>query len=266
MCYSNTVKYLPFLCVVMLPFLGLASDNLKIGTPGGCDQVIDRVGYALGYVEKYEQAAWVQYHFTRAENQKKEHKRGEEFFPDPEIVTGSATLEDYKHPYYDRGHMAPAADMQFSEVAMRESFYLSNMSPQHREMNAGIWADIEKFVRYTVNVEKEVYVITGPIFGEKPRTIGPSHVAIPEAYYKIIYDVTPPQKMIAFIVPNRRSNQPIHTFVTTVDEVEKRTGLDFFTALPKEETDLLEAKVDVNAWKKLKGWDRENLRLPWEQS
>jgi endonuclease G len=251
-----------FACISFLLF---ASDNLDIGTPGGCDQVIDRPGYALGYVEAYEQAAWVQYHFTKAENQNKRYKRGEEFYPDPEITTGSATLEDYKHPIYDRGHMAPAADMQHSAEAMHDSFYLSNMSPQHREMNAGIWADIEKFVRYTANVEKDIYVITGPIFGKNPKTIGPNQVAIPDSYYKIIYDATPPEKMLAFIVPNHRSNQPIHTFVTTVDEVEKRTKLDFFSALPKEQTDRLEASSTPKSWKRLTNWYRENLKLPWER-
>ena len=259
------MKKMLFALLGLVAMDAFSSDNLKVGTPGGCDQVVDRPGYALGYVEAYEQAAWVQYHFTKAENQNKRHKRGEEFFPDPEIVTGSATLEDYKHPLYDRGHMAPAADMQYSAEAMHDSFYLSNMSPQHRDMNAGIWADIEKYVRYTVNVEKELYVITGPIFGENPKTIGPNHVAIPEAYYKIIYDVTPPEKMLAFIVPNRRSNQPIHTFVTTVDAVEKRTNLDFFSALPKAQTDLLEATVTPEAWKRLTNWYRENLKLPWER-
>lgn len=132
-------------------------------------------------------------------------------------------------------------------------------------MNAGIWSDIEKFVRYTVNIERDIYVITGPIFGKSPRTIGPNRVAIPDAYYKIIYDTTPPEKMVAFIVPNNRSNQPIHTFVTTVDEVEAQTGLDFFSALPKEKTDLLEAKTTPKDWKRLTNWYRENLKLPWEK-
>lgn len=259
------MKKLMLTLLICLSSLLFAHDNLTVGTPGGCDQVVDRIGYALGYAERYEQAVWVQYHFTKAENQNKRHKRGDEFFPDPDIVTGSATLEDYKHPVYDRGHMAPAADMQFSPVAMKECFYLSNMSPQHRAMNAGIWADIEKFVRYTVNVEKDVYVITGPIFGKSPKTIGLSQVAIPDAYYKIIYDTTPPEKMVAFIVPNNRSNQPIDTFVVTVDEVERQTGLDFFDALPKEKTDLLEGKVSPKAWKRLANWYRENLILPWEK-
>ena len=64
---------------------------------------------------------------------------------------------------------------------------------------------------------------------------------------------------------NNRSNQPIHTFVTTVDEVEAQTGLDFFSALPKEKTDLLEAKTTPKDWKRLTNWYRENLNLPWEK-
>lgn len=254
------------LLVLLFPWTLTASEHLAVGTPGECDQTLTRTGYALGYSVARKQPLWVQYHFTKSRNKSRKYSRdGVEFLPDPDLVAGASALEDYKHPIYDRGHLAPAADMQYSKQAMKECFYLSNMSPQHREMNAGIWADIEKFVRYTVNVEKEIYVISGPLFGEQPKTIGPNQVAIPEAYYKVIYDVTPPEKMIAFSVPNYRCNQPLKTFVTTVDAIEERTGLDFFSALPVEHTAALEASIDPAAWKRLNSWYRENLFLPWER-
>lgn len=255
-----------FILLSGLTGLVFGNNNLAIGTPEGCDQVIYRPGYALGYNYTTRQATWVQYHFTRAENKNRTASRANDFFPDPEVPSEySASLEDYKHPIYDRGHLAPAGDMLYSQEAMEHTFYLSNISPQHRAMNAGIWNDIEKFVRYSVNVERELYVITGPLFNDKPRTIGPNKLPVPEAYYKIIYDVTPPQKMIAFLVPNTRSNQPIHTFVTTVDAIETRTGLDFFSALPDADEARLEATITPEAWKRLTNWFRENLKLPWEQ-
>lgn len=234
----------------------LAFDNLDVGTPGGCDQVVDRRGYALGYVERHEQAAWVQYRFTAAENLARNAERSEDFREDPAIRTGSALLADYRGSGYDRGHLAPAADMKFDPAAMSESFFLSNMSPQDHDFNAGIWNDIEKFVRYTVNIEKSLVVVTGPVFADGDGKIGRSGVTVPGAFYKIIYDETPPRKMIAFIVPNRDSDAPISSFVVSVDEVERRTGLDFFSKV--QDSTGLEARSNVEDWRNLATWRRES--------
>ena len=107
-------------------------DNLALGIPGKADTIVDRLGFALGYIEKHEQPAWVIYRMTRTEATTKAAKRSDKFRPDPEIPTGSATLADYRRSGYDRGHLAPAADMAFSAQTMADSFFMSNMSPQNR--------------------------------------------------------------------------------------------------------------------------------------
>ena len=89
-------------------------DNLSFGVPGKADTIIDRPGYALGYIEYHEQPAWVIYIMTKAEATTKAAKRTNKFRSDPEIPTGSATTGDYRRSGYDRGHLAPAADMAFS--------------------------------------------------------------------------------------------------------------------------------------------------------
>lgn len=91
-------------------------DNLSFGAPGKADTIIDRAGYALGYIEYHEQPAWVIYKLTRAEATTKAAKRGDDFRENPQIPTGSATLADYRRSGYDRGHLAPAADMAFSSA------------------------------------------------------------------------------------------------------------------------------------------------------
>jgi endonuclease G len=242
--------------VVLIVGCTFASDNLTVGTPSYNGQVVDRIGYALGYSDEHEQPAWVQYRFTKEENQSKIASRSEDFREDLDIKTGSAKLEDYRRSGYDRGHLAPAADMKFSQLAMSESFLLSNMSPQVHEFNGGIWSDLEKFVRYTVNIEKSIYVVTGPIFKNGDKKIGRSGVTVPSAYYKIIYDETEPRKMIAFIVPHHDTDLPLSSFVTTVDEVEKQTGIDFFSRV--QGTDTLEASVATSEWRNLASWRRES--------
>ena len=259
LCYTIAMK-LHFGLLALSLFvttLWAGTENLLVGTPALCDQVIDRPCFTVGYSHAHGQALWVQYRFTAEENRNRKHKRTNLFLPDPELRFKAPDHKDYLSATYSRGHLAPAADMQHSAEAMEASFYLTNISPQHREMNSGIWADIEKFVRYTVKIERSIYVVTGPIFDAKTKPIATSQIPIPNAFYKIIYDTTPPQKMIAFRVPNRPSNAPINSFVTTVDAIERETGLNFFSLVPEAEP--LEATTNPDAWKKLNTWVRENL-------
>lgn len=226
------------------------SDNLAFGIPGPADCIVDREGYALGYIERHEQPAWVIYHMTKAEATTKAASRDDNFREDPEITTGSATLADYRRSGYDRGHLAPAADMSFSIKTMDESFYLSNMSPQLDEFNRGIWKDLEAQVRSFAISEGDIYVTTGPIFPSEtePKAIGPNKVTVPKAFYKVVWDRTAPEKMIGFILPHEGSSKSLKSFAVTVDRVEAETGLDFFNVLPEEQQAALEGTLTVSAW------------------
>ena len=224
-------------------------DNLTCGIPGAADTVIEREGYALGYLEKHEQPAWVQYVMTAEEVSHPAAKRRDDFRPDPEIPTGSATPRDYARSGYDRGHLAPAADMSFSPRTLSESFYMSNMSPQLPQFNRGVWSRLEKQVRHFAAREKRIVVVTGPILpAEKSVTIGANHVTVPQYFYKAVYDTTPPEKMIAFVLPNEGTSADLRTFAVTVDRVEELTGLDFFSALPQPEQERLERTVTAESW------------------
>ena len=183
----------------------LASDNLSLGAPGSADQIIDREGYALGYDYNWKIPRWVTYRLTVDEIANPAVGRNDDFRPDPMLKQSAAQLEDYRGSGYDRGHMAPAADMKWSAKAMSECFYLSNMVPQDRQNNGGIWNEIEQTVRGFATKERSVFIVTGPIVDGMHDTIGPNRVAVPQSLYKVVYDETPPEKMIAFVVPNKAS-------------------------------------------------------------
>lgn len=225
-----------------------ASDNLDYGVPSA-DCVVDRIGYALGYSEEHEQARWVMYRMTREEVLARKSGRTDDFKEDRNIVSFSALPSDYLRSGYDRGHLAPAEDMKFSEEAMRDSFYMSNMTPQRPEFNRGVWKKLEKQVRRFAYKEGSVFVITGPVLERNLKKIGRSNkVSVPQQFYKIVYDETPPQKMIAYVLQNSGSNLPLESFATTVDEVERITGLDFFSELPIEVQSKLESESEVADW------------------
>ena len=121
--------------------------------------VIRHVGYTLSYNEIHEQANWVAYELT-AEEVAGEVERKDAFRADPEVESGSAALADYRGSGYDRGHLAPVADMKWSAEAMAESFYMSNMSPQKPEFNRGIWKKLEMKVRGWATREEAVLIVT----------------------------------------------------------------------------------------------------------
>ena len=104
-------------------------------------------------------------------------------------------------------------------------------------------------MRYFAITERKIIVVTGPILPKKKSvTIGANKVTVPTHYYKVIFDLIPPQKKIGFILPNEGSNEPLAAFAITVDAVEKATGLNSFSKVPKEEQERLESNISIEAW------------------
>ena len=186
---------------------------------------------------------------TAGEATSRAARRSGNFRPDPEIPSGSATPDDYIQSGYDRGHLAPAADMAFSVRTMSESFCMSNISPQLPGFNRGVWSRLEKQIRHFAKREKLIVVVTGPILSTgKTVSIGASRITVPQYYYKVVYDTTPPEKMIAFVIPNRSSTADLKTFVVSVHQLEKLTGLDFFSLIPQPKQEHLERSITVENW------------------
>lgn len=225
-------------------------ENLELPEPIDGEQIIRHTGYTLSYNEEAEQPSYVAYELTRAEVLNQNVERDDDFRADPMVRTGSAELNDYRGSGYDRGHMAPAADFRWSAEAMSDTFYLSNMSPQDPSFNRGIWADLEAAVRVMAYENESIYVVTGPVLTDGPyETIGENEVAIPKEYYKVILDYTEPDiKAIGFLLPNEGSSKSLESFTTTVNEVEERTGIDFYPALPDEQEELIEGTLDLSRW------------------
>lgn len=175
--------------------------------------------------------------------------RSDNFRVDPSVKTGSATLSDFKGSGYDRGHLCPAGDMSFSPIAMSESFFMSNMSPQSPSFNRGIWKSCEGIVRNWAKEEGRIYVVTGPIFGRSDKRIGPNQVLVPAYYYKAILDLSQPdQKAIALILPNRKCVGKPVDYVYSINELERMSGIDFFPQLADSLENLLESRSEASKW------------------
>jgi endonuclease G len=222
--------------------------NLEIPSCSNVNDIIHHLGYSLRYNEKHEQAEWVAYELTMEETQKGE-ERTNNFKPDPLVKTASANNEDYAGSGFDRGHLAPAADMSWSSQAMDESFFYSNMSPQLPGFNRGIWKSLEEQVRTWAMESGSIYVVTGPILKGDLLSIGPNQVSIPKFYYKVVLDYEQPNMHgIGMILPNESSSLDLQHFAVSIDSVEALTGLDFFPLLPDDEERKLESDKCLSCW------------------
>ncbi len=179
------------------------------------------------------------------------YKRSNNFRTD-ESVNGCATTDDYRHSGYDRGHMAPAADMKWSRQAMDACFYLTNICPQSQHLNTGPWRKLEEATRRWAARDSALIVICGPILTDRiTETIGATKVAVPKRFFKVILaPYANPPRGIAFIMSNLVQPGGMQTAATSIDEVESITGMDFFAALPDDIEARVEAQNNFNQWQR----------------
>lgn len=237
------MKQLFFPVFLILSIFTNAQDlNYYLPTVNG--ELVEHEYYVLDYSEEHEQASWVAY-FSGVHGSV---KRKDAFKGDESVSTISATLNDYADSGYDRGHLAPAADMNVSALSMKESFFMSNMSPQLPGFNRGVWKRLEALVRawgQGANSEFDV-IVTGPLLSSTCGVIGDG-VTIPCAYFKIYADPSS-GKAVGFILQNESSSAQLSTFAVSINEIELRTGIDFFPSLEDIEEEELESQLDITVW------------------
>ncbi|QDK81161.1 DNA/RNA non-specific endonuclease [Spirosoma sp. KCTC 42546] len=207
-------------------------------------ELIRHEGYTLSYRDQYKDAEWVAYPLLAYETTGDADRKYEQFKPDPSVENGTALPADYTRSGYDRGHLAPAADFKFSQRMMRETFFMSNITPQEPQFNRGIWSDLENQVRLWARRDNGLYVVTGPVLKPGLPTIGKSNeVSVPAKFYKVILYCNKPEiRMIGFLLNNEGSTNSIKDFVVPVDLIEQLTGLDFFPKIPDDLERKLESK------------------------
>ena len=175
-------------------------------------------------------------------------ERNDEFMQDSG-VKGCPSPQDYAGSGMDRGHLVPAGDLKWSTDAMRQSFLLTNVCPMHKALNEGGWAKLEEKVREWTARDSALLVFTGPVVSEGDTTLTSGRVTVPSAYYKVIMaPCVRPVRVIAFIYPNGHSGGRLSQYAVSVDEVEHKTGLDFFPTLPHKEQERLENAVHLEAF------------------
>lgn len=228
-----------------------AVDGLEIPAPitSQSEQILRREGYTVSYNSNTKLPNWVAWHLTAARLKGKANRKDKDFTEDEEVSTPRATDNDYYCSGYDRGHMCPAGDNKWSDVAMTQSFLFTNICPQAPSLNRGDWNEMENQCRTWAKQYGDVYVVCGPIlYKGKHKKIGKNKVVVPEAFFKVVLSLKGEPKAIGFIYKNDDGNRPKGDYVNSVDEVERITGYDFFPSLPDDVEKRIEATADASAW------------------
>ncbi|XP_029776926.1 endonuclease G, mitochondrial, partial [Suricata suricatta] len=223
------------------PAGGGAGELAKYGLPG-LAQLKSRESYVLCYDPRTRGALWV------VEQLRPERLRGDgdrrscDFREDDSVhAYHRATNADYRGSGFDRGHLAAAANHRWSQKAMDDTFYLSNVAPQVPHLNQNAWNNLEKYSRSLTRTYQNVYVCTGPLF--LPRTeadgksyvkyqvIGKNHVAVPTHFFKVlILEAAGGQiELRSYVMPNAPVDEatPLERFLVPIESIERASGLLF---------------------------------------
>ena len=217
----------------------------------GSDVVLVYNGFIVNYNTKWLIPNWVAYELT-AEETAGEVPRAKGFSMDLDYKDRQAMREDYSNTGWDKGHMAPAGDMKWSQTAMAESFYLTNICPQNHDLNGKDWHTLEKYVRDWAVKYGSVWVVCGPyVYANTYGTIGDRKVVVPDGFFKaVLRKEGKNYKAIAFVFDNNSNRQPVKDAVVSVNDIEALVGYDLFTNLDDKIEEAVEAQAAWDEWKK----------------
>jgi len=208
---------------------------LELPQISSSDIVIKYEGFTVCYDTLNKIPVWVAYQLT-AEETKGAIGREGSFTQDKDFSWPQANTRDYSNSGYDRGHMAPAADMKWSEKAMKDCFHLTNICPQNPSLNRRDWKALEDRCRDWAQRFGYIYIVCGPIIeNESPETIGANNVTVPDAFFKAVVTCSDSTfQGIGFIYENAAEVQRMQSCTVTIDSVEVRTGLNLFQRLDEK--------------------------------
>jgi endonuclease G len=225
----------------------------QYGFPGPVADLATRQALVSSFDRRLRNPAWVAEHITRESlSQSNGDRRHSVFIEDPTVPEKfRAKLKDYLRSGYDRGHQVPAADAKWSQQALNDTFFLTNMCPQVGDgFNRDYWAHFEDFCRRLTIKYPSVRIVTGPLYLPKRdpadgkwrvsyEVIGnPPNVAVPTHFYKVIFAEdgtrTGPVAVGAFVLPNAPipNEKPLTDFEVPIEAVERASGLEFASKLP----------------------------------
>lgn len=227
--------------------------QMELPAVSAADAIIRHAAYTASFNSSRKIPNWVAYELTPEKaNGKTPRPKNSPFCEDPDYRGAQPSRADYHNENgWDKGHMAPCADMKLSNQTMMESFYFTNVCPQNHSINAGDWKELEELIHKMASQQgKTVYIICGPIITNNAYgTLGYAQVAIPDYFFKaVLYKDSQGYHSIAFVVPNEASSQQLRNYAISVNNLEKSIGINLFCNLDKRVQESVESQLVLSDW------------------
>ncbi len=216
-------------------------------------QLLKRLAYTTSYNRQTKTPNWVGWVLT-ADHVNGEYNRSKynKFIEDEDVPEPRATYRDIRESVcgYQRGHMCPAGDNNWSFKALKESFLMTNICPQDGDLNQNDWKYLEETCRDWAVKYGKIYIVAGPLFRSKYCTsVGDNHITVPDAFFKVVMTTDKDNaKAIGFIFGNKPGHHDMSYYARSVDNVEAETGFDFFYQLNDSIENEIESKLELEKW------------------
>lgn len=222
---------------------------LPDGTP---QQIKEYTGFTLNYNKDNHTANFVSWELLRSETTGSEDRKNYNYWVDKDIEGCLDTDFAYSTYKYERGHMCPAADQKWSAQAMYDCMVMANMCPQLSTLNSGLWGTLENKEREWAKRDGALWIVAGPIYSDTDNLyIGRAKARVAGAYFKaFLYHNGENSRAIAFAFQNGSNPGNLEDYAMSIDDLEAELGYDFFSALPDEIENKIEATYSFSDWNK----------------
>ena len=227
------------------------TERLELPATNIWDVIIEHTGYSSSFNSTLLIPNWVAYELTSEELKGTVRRPSNSpFQPDPDYQGRQPERGDYSNSGWDKGHLAPCADMKWDENAMIESFYFTNICPQDHDFNAKDWEKLEEKARSIAQKKGSLYIICGPVVTKgEYGTLGNNKVTIPDSFFKaFLYKDSSGYHSIAYLMPNKNTGLPTSNFAMSVNDLEAIIDLDLFTYLDEKKQESVEAQLLLSDW------------------
>ncbi|XP_067377830.1 endonuclease G, mitochondrial [Channa argus] len=226
---------------------------MKYGFPS-LSNIKTRESYVTSYDPRTRTASWVLEKLNHVSLNGTSNRKYCEFREDDSIHPfHRSTNDDYRGSGFDRGHLAAAANHKWSQKAMDDTFYLSNVAPQNPNLNQNTWNNLEKMCRSLTKRYLNVYVCTGPLYLPRQeddgklyvryQVIGQNHIAVPTHFFKVlILEQVDGMgvELRSYVLPNEPVDEkvPLERFLVPIEIIERASGLLFVPNIMKRTSSL----------------------------
>lgn len=211
---------------------------------------LENKGFTLAYDESRKNPAWVAYRVSRNDLEIPDGKIPQ--YQMDQRTNAKVNASDYDHTGYFITQLAPSEimSMRYGTEAEQNSFLMSNAVPQLANLHQGPWKDlIDKLKMPYPNNFNVLWVITGPLYDNWVKRLS-FGIEVPDSFFVILIDEQAGKpRALSFILPQSAElNQSLNLFITNIDEIESKSGFNFFPDLNDELENELESHTFRTVW------------------